>query len=97
MKVADYQGQSNPTFHRVASLVALLVLGSGVWFGFLFGGVRMIAVQVVSTGLIWFADGEIYDPLFKRHVSFRTLGWLTLVGLPLFITAAFLIFPLIFN
>lgn len=88
MKEADYDSPTATSMRcqRVGSLLALLVLAGLEWNGVLAGGIRMISAQVVATGVIWWADGEFFEPVLQRHVTYRTVAWLVLIASPLAFT-----------
>lgn len=87
MMEADYDGPS-PTClrnQRIASIVVLLVMAPYEWSNWSAAGARIVAAQIVATGIIWFCDGELFTPPFRRAVSYRSLGWVALIGLPIFV------------
>jgi len=68
--------------HRAASLLVLVLL---VWLqfnGWISGGVRLIAIQLIATAFIWFSEDHYMDLVLRRCVSYRTVAWLALVGIP---------------
>jgi hypothetical protein len=85
MKEADYEVPSSAglRMQRIVSLVVPILLVGLEWNGCLRGGIRMMAIQAVATGVIWFVDGDFFEIVSRRCVSYRFVAWIVLIGLPL--------------
>jgi Zn-dependent protease with chaperone function len=85
MKEAEYEVPSSAglRMQRIVSLIVLMILVGLEWNGWLYGGIRMMAIQAVATGVIWFVDGDFYEIVSRRCISYRFVAWIVLIGLPL--------------
>lgn len=85
MKEADYEVPTSAglRMQRIVSLIVLTILVGLQWNGWLDGGIRMMAIQAVATGVIWFVDGDFFEIVSQRCISYRFVAWIVLIGLPL--------------
>lgn len=85
MKIAEYATLPHRWPHRIAALAFVLIDNGIKIHSGAFGtrSAKWLAIQLIATWFIWCSNDGITSHLSGKWISYRTIAWLVIAGVPL--------------